>query len=370
VKSIQIIKPAAPAPSLEPPAASRQPQAVSLQASAAPRALVTGATGFVGSHLVERLLAAGVQVMCLVRPSSGRRWLEGLKVRFCEAAFDDAAALAAAAAGMDYVFHVAGLTRARSLAAYLAVNERCTQAMLAAATAGGRAVRRFVYVSSLAAVGPAPTEQPLDESAPANPLGFYGQSKLAGERACLAAAASAAGKLPVTIIRPPAVYGPRDTNFLPLFRTAARRGIFPFIGSPENQLSLLHVSDLAEGIWQAASSPAAAGQTYFLGSGTHSQGQFADALGAALGAAAGAKPLRRVRIPRLLAKLVGELGELKWTLTGKPQIISRRKIRDALQPRWTCTWARAQREIGYRPRVELVEGLRAAAQWYRQQGWL
>ena len=336
------------------------PPASSLQTPAS--ALVTGATGFVGSHLVERLLAAGVKVCCLVRPSSDRHWLDGLDVTFCEASYDDPPALAAAAAGMDYVFHVAGLTRARSLEAYLAVNERCTRALLEAAIAGGGATRRFIYISSLAAAGPAPTPQPLDESAPANPLRGYGQSKLAGERACLAAMAD---KLPVTIIRPPGVYGPRDTNFLPLFRTAGRSGIVPFIGRSTNQLSLVHVADLVEGTWLAAGSPAAAGKTYFLGSGTYTQAEFADALAAALG-----KHLRRVRIPNLLARLIGEIGELKWTLTGKPQIISRRKIRDALQPRWTCTWQRAEQEIGYRPRVELIDGMKATAAWYREHGWL
>jgi len=125
------------------------------------------------------------------------------------------------------------------------------------------------------------------------------------------------------------------------------------------------VSDLVEGIWRAATAEAAAGQTYFVGGGTHTMGEFVDALAAALGVR-----LRRLRVPALAARLLGELGELKWSLTGKPQIVCRRKMRDALQERWTCSWAKAERELGYRPRVGLEQGLRETAEWYAAQGWL
>jgi nucleoside-diphosphate-sugar epimerase len=186
------------------------------------KALVTGATGFVGSHLVERLLGAGMEVACLMRPTSPprRTALDGLDVERRIAALDDPDALARAVRGVDYVFHAAGLTRARTLAEYQAVNADGTGRLLEALLAEGAALRRFVYVSSLAAAGPARSPEPPDESAEPHPADDYGASKLAGEHVVL----EHANRLPVTIVRPPAVYGPRDANFLPLFRLAVRLG--------------------------------------------------------------------------------------------------------------------------------------------------
>ncbi len=324
------------------------------------RALVTGATGFVGSHLVERLLAAQVEVMCLLRPSSRVDSLAGLPLEFARAAENDVQAIAAALKGKDLVFHVAGLTRSRTLAPYMAANKDFTCSMLEATIDAGAGGKKFIYVSSLAAAGPAPTPQPLDETYTPQPIGHYGISKLEAERACLAAA----DKLDVTIIRPPAVYGPRDTNFLPMFRTAAKMGIVPLVASGKKQLSLVHVSDLVEGIYQAACCKASAGKTYFISGSTHTFNEFADALAVAL-----EKPLRKLIIPGLLARLIGEVGELKWLLTGRPQIICRRKMRDALQDRWICTDQRARADFGFSPKVDLVTGLRHTARWYIEQGF-
>jgi nucleoside-diphosphate-sugar epimerase len=174
-----------------------------------------------------------------------------------------------------------------------------------------------------------------------------------------------AGGLPVTIVRPPGVYGPRDTNFLPLFRAAGRWGVLPAIGGPLKQFTLVHAEDLAEGIWLAATNPAGVGQTYFLGSGTYTTAELAAAMSAAIG-----RPLRVLNVPKPLAILAGEFGQLKWALTGKPQVMSRRKVRDLLQPRWTCSWDKARSELGYRERTKLTDGLRQTALWYEAQGWM
>ena len=324
------------------------------------KALVTGATGFVGSHLVERLCREGVRVVCLVRRTSRLAWLEGLPVETRVAPLEDAQALADAVGDADCVFHLAGLGRARTAAAYLAVNAEGTRRLVEAARAAGR-VRRLVYVSSLAAVGPCPTPAPLDEAAEPHPLDGYGASKLAGERAVLAERE----RLAVCVVRPPAVYGPRDENLVPLFRSAQRFRVAPILGSPTKQLSLVHVADLVECLWLAATASAAVGQTYFVGSGTHSWAEIAAALGAALGVR-----LRTLRVPGFVARIAGELGELWWTLSGKPQILCRRKVRDMLQERWACSWAKAQRELGYQPKVSLEQGMRETAEWYAARGWL
>ncbi len=323
------------------------------------RALVTGATGFVGSHLAERLCREGMDVVCLVRPSSSLEWLERLPAEKLAGSLDAPDALPLGE--VDYVFHVAGLTRARTAAAYMAANAEATRRLAEAAARANPGLKRFVYVSSQAAAGPTPGDAPLDEAAEPHPLPGYGASKLAAERAVLALR----HRFPVTIVRPPAVYGPRDRNFVSLFRAAQRWRLFPVVGSPSKQITLVHVADLVEGIWLASRAEAAFGQTYFVGGGTCSWRDVAEALGAALGLR-----LRILRIPGPVARLLGELGELNWTLTGKPQIVCRRKIRDALQPRWTCSWAKAERELGYRASVGLVEGLRETAEWYAEQGLL
>jgi nucleoside-diphosphate-sugar epimerase len=315
-------------------------------------AIVTGSSGFVGSHLVERLLAEGFHVICLTRPSSDPAWIRRLPVEFRP--LDDPQALA----GADFVFHVAGVTRARTAAEYLAANSDPTRRLLQAVPPS---VQRFVYVSSIAAVGPNPTAAPMNESTPPHPYDFYGQSKRAGECVVLEAAA----RLPVTIVRPPSVYGPRDTNGLAVMRAALRWGIVPVIGGGQKHISLIHVQDLAEGLCRAALQFAAAGQTYFVSGGNYTMEEFAAALAAALN-----KPLRLLRVPGLVARLAGEWGQLKWALTGKPQIVSRRKMRDLLQPRWTCSWEKAGLELAYEPRFTLEEGLRQTAAWYRENGWL
>ncbi|MCY2925999.1 MAG: NAD-dependent epimerase/dehydratase family protein [Planctomycetota bacterium] len=331
--------------------AHRGPQAM--------KALVTGASGFVGSHLVERLLGEGAQVACLARAGSDLARLAEAGAAVIRPDWEDPAALARATDGADVVFHAAGLTRGRSAGEYMAANAAVTARLVQAAASAG--VGRFVYVSSLAAAGPNPSVAPLDESYLARPSDDYGRSKLAGEAIVLAASPA----LPVTIVRPPAVYGPRDRNFLPLFRTARRWGVVPAIGGREKLVSFVYAADLAEGIRLAGMAPAAAGQTYFLGSGTHSMGEVVAAMAAALG-----RPLRLLAVPKPLAFLAGEFGQLVWALTGRSQILSRRKIRDLLQPRWTCTWGKALRELNYQPAFDLPAGMKQTVEWYVREGWI
>jgi nucleoside-diphosphate-sugar epimerase len=325
------------------------------------RALVTGATGFVGGHLVERLLDAGMAVTCLVRETSDTSALAGLDVELRTAALDDASSLGRAVGGFDYVFHSAGLTRARTREPYFAVNAEGTARLADAVLAAGELPRRFVYVSSLAAAGPAPSAEPLTEDDEPRPRDHYGASKLAGEREALARA----DRMPVTIVRPPAVYGPRDTNFLPLFRSAMKLGRVPIVGRPSKQLAMVYVTDLAEGILRAAEAPQAAGRTYYVASGVHTMAEIVDAVCGALD-----MPSRRLRLPTLAALIAGEIGQLKWALTGKAQIVSRRKVRDMLQPFWICSWDRAREELGYREAVTLPEGMNQTVEWYFDQGWL
>ena len=325
------------------------------------KALVTGSTGFVGSHLVEELLREGFDVTCLLRPVSKPGCMENLPVSFRRASLHSHNELVEAVRDMQYVFHVAGLTRARTADDYRKANTETTRQLLEAVVDSGTRLRRFVYVSSLAAAGPARGEEPIDESTTPHPLAHYGASKLAAEQVVL----SLADRVPVTIVRPPVVYGPRDRNVLVLFRTAQRFHILPVIGSAQNVVGMVHVADLVRGIRLAAVTAAGAGRVYFLSGGNHRLDEVAADIGKAL-----RLRVRPIRIPPPVARLIGEWGELVGRVSGRPQLISRRKIKHAIQPRWTCSSARAERELGFTANVQLAEGLTQTAQWYAEQGWI
>ena len=325
------------------------------------KAIVTGATGFVGSHVVDRLLNERADITCLVRSTSNTTRLNAQNVTTAAVALDDIEALKPVLADADVVFHIAGLTRARCEADYLAVNRDQTHALLTATAAAASHLKRFVYVSSLAAVGPNPSNEPQDETTVPHPLPGYGASKLAGENVTR----DVAERLPVTIVRPPAVYGPRDTNMVSLFRAGQRLRRAPVVGSPLKQVSMVHATDLANGIWLAGTRPEAVGQTYFIDGGIYSFADIIAALSTALN-----MTIRPLPIPHWVSWLIGEIGELKWTLTGKPQIVSRRKMKDLRQPRWTCSIAKATRELSYQPSISLATGMKETAESYVTEGLL
>ena len=323
------------------------------------RALVTGATGFIGSHFVDHLLEQEVEVRVLTRPVSDRTGLEarGLDVHVCDPT--DEAAIARAMSGVDMVFHVAGFMRGRRWEEYVRGNIEPSRALASAAASLESPPQRLVYVSSLAAGGPAPTAEPLTESDPPRPIDHYGRSKLEAERQIMAFS----DRLPITIVRPPVVYGPRDRNFTAMFRVARRLGLVPTIGSPRKQISIIHASDLARGGLLAARSEQAAGQLYYLAAGTHTMAELVHAIGHAVG-----RRVRRVRIPGWLARVAGEFGQLKWAITGRPQLLARRKVRDMLQPRWICSPARAEHDFGFTAAIDLHEGMRETALSYVEAG--
>ena len=215
--------------------------------------LITGATGFVGSHIVEKLRVRGEAVRCLVRPATDPRRLPA-GVETTSADLTTGRGLDRALDGAEIVLHVAGITKALAPADYFTANARATE-VLARAVAG-RAIR-FVYVSSLAAVGPATEGHPVDENTPPHPVSTYGRSKLQGEKI-------ARSLLPdAVIIRPPVVYGPRDTGVFQILKSVVR-GFVVEIAGGDRWFSAIYVEDLAEGVCAAARAPQTAARTYFL----------------------------------------------------------------------------------------------------------
>jgi len=327
------------------------------------RALVTGATGFVGSHLVDALLQRGGEVTALVRSPAKAARLARLGVRQVHGDLHDPSALRRAARDQDVIFHVAGLIAARSEAEFHLGNEAGTANVVQAAQASGASGLRLVLVSSMAAAGPAAPGRPLRGDEPATPVTAYGRSKLAAERV-----AHSSG-LPWTIIRPPMVYGPRDTEVLKIFRLA-RLGIAPVFGRGTQELSAVYGPDLAEALIAAATSGAAVGRTYFA---CHPEivtsGEFVRAVGRALQPSR-RRPVHLVPLPRWLARGVLALTGAAARVAGQATLLTPDKANEFFQPAWTADPSSLIEETGWQPAHNLEEGLRRTVQWYRQSGWL
>ncbi len=355
--------------------------------------LVTGANGFIGSHLVERLHERGEAVRAMVRGSSKLAHLEGCAAPRVHAALDDVAAMTTAMAGVEVVYHVAGLTAAFSRAEFERANATGTANVFAAARAAG--VRRVVYVSSLMAAGPSHPEVPRREHH-AHRVGFtrYGDSKLGGEAIAWEQAQS--GAIEAVIVRPPLVYGPRDTDVLQMIKSAGA-GIIaqPGLGRPA-WLSAIHALDLVEGIILAGErgvplpilaavgghvlaghgaahdhvseqpdEPAGRGIYYFSDGGQHTVTTFGKVAAAALGRRALA-----LRFPGPAVITVAAINTWLGKLRGKAPALSLDKARGSLAPGWWCDDAKAVQTLGYRPQFPLEQGLEHTVRWLREQRWL
>jgi nucleoside-diphosphate-sugar epimerase len=321
------------------------------------RAFVTGATGFVGSHLVDALRRRGDAVTCLVRDPDRARALGWTDVRIIAGDLDAPEALRKGCDGAEVVYHVAGRISARNLAEYLAVNRDGTARVLAAAAR--HPPQRLVHVSSLAVGGPTAPGQPIEETRAPAPVTDYGRSKLAAEDLVRAAALS------WTIVRPPVVYGERDRETLRIFRLARAR-LGPVIGDGTQELSVVYAGDLAAALIAAALAPDAAGRVYYA---AHPAVTTSRGLVEAVGRAVGARP-RYLPIPGPLARIalwtVGSLAHL----AGRATVLSADKVNEFLAPAWTCRADALARDAGWRATTDLETGLARTAAWYRAEGWL
>ena len=326
------------------------------------RVLLTGGSGFLGSFVAEQLAAAGHLVRALVRPLSDRRVLERLAgVEFANGAIEERASLDAAVSGVDAVVHVAGIVKARRPDEFFSVNAQGTKNLLEAAV--GKGVRRFVYVSSLAAVGPSLDGTPVPDDAEPRPVTHYGRSKLEAERAVLAAK----GELHVTVVRPPLIYGPRDRETLAFF-TSVRNGVLPMTGDGTNTLSVVYVADCAAAIVRAlTASGAPSGRTYFVEDGAVYV--WRDAL-AHIESALGRRAFVRFGMPMGVVRVAAAATQLWGKVTNKAQMLTLDKVNELTQPHWVCSGAGARRDLGWEPQVQWAEGVQEAVRWYRAEGWL
>ncbi len=324
-------------------------------------ALVTGGSGFIGSHIVEQLLAKGYTVRCLLRKTSSTAWLKDLNVEFVYGDVFDEPALAKAVEGMEYIYHSAGLTKAKTHEEYYRANVDGTRNVLDAALCNAPNLRRFIMISSQTAAGPSPSPAPMTEEQSGSPITTYGKSKLKAEQECM----KFADRMPVTIVRPPAVYGPRDKDVFEFFSTM-RKGLQPVVGFGEKYVSLLHVGDVVRGAIMAGESPVSAGQLYFLSStGIYGWKQVGQVTREVLG-----RKALTVRIPEAGVYVVATFAEFLALFSKKPALINYEKARDMVQNYWTCDSSKARRDFGYVQQISLEDGIRDTIEWCYKEGWL
>lgn len=328
--------------------------------------LVTGASGFVGSHLCEELYRQGYRLRLLMRPTSSKSNLSAIEdYEIALGKLENKEDLNEAVRGVDYIFHLGGLVATIDEKRFFAVNKEGTKNLALAAKEHAPGLKRFVYVSSLAAGGPAePGKSKTEEEIPA-PVSSYGKSKLGGEEVLK----KYTPKLPFVILRPPVVYGPRDHALLFLVQLL-KKGKEIALGNPEyNAYSFIQVEDLVQAIVLASQKNLPSGEIFYAsGDGVYTWKEATDFLKIALKKEE--ESFRRISIPVPVIKLLGHIFSLVEFLTKKKMFINRDRSRELSQSRWTCSNEKARSVLGFAPEWSLERGLCDVVDWYDQHGWL
>ncbi|MBM4069240.1 MAG: NAD(P)-dependent oxidoreductase [Planctomycetes bacterium] len=335
------------------------------------RVLVTGATGFIGRNLVERLVKGGDQVVCLLHRRGAENFFAPLQVEYVRGDLLTPGSLDPVLPGVDIVYHLAGATLVLSAKEFARGNTEATR-LLAEACARQERPPRVVFVSSLAAAGVAPADRPLTEESPAAPVSEYGRSKLAAEQHLRAVA----DRVPITIVRPPIVFGPWDPLTVILFKIV-RLGINFNAGLKDYRLAWIHVADLVEGLVKAArngehlppdtrTAPPGRG-IYFMAMDEMRSLREASELTAR---ALKRKMLAFIYFPAFLCRFLAKVNDRIAQRISRPSLMVPDKIAEGLAGSWMCSSDKAKRELGFSCHFQLEAGLRMLAQWYRKHGWM
>ena len=325
-------------------------------------AVVTGANGFVGSHLVDYLLTKDFEVRCIVRKSSNLRWLENKNILIFNCGLFDKDGIRKAFNGANYIFHVAGVVKAKNEAGYFRGNVEATKVLLEVAEEFKENIKKFLIVSSQTVSGPSSSiNNPVNEETDCKPLTTYARSKLKQEQVTLAFKEI----FPVTICRAPAIYGERDTEIFIYFQVF-NRGLTTMIGFDKKELSLLHVADLVEGLYLAAISDKANGEIYFISS---EKFYTWDEVGKITSKVLNKKAFR-IRLPHFIVFTVAAFAQFFAMFSSKPATLNIEKAKDLTQRYWTCDTSKAIRDLGYSQKISIEEGIKRTCDWYKQMKWI
>lgn len=321
---------------------------------------VTGSTGFIGSHLVERLIKKGYLVKCLVRKHANQQWLKELPVEYIYGDLFDIDVLQKGVSDVDYIYHIAGVTASKTKSGYFLGNQEATKNLLIAAETNSN-LKRFVFAGSLSAVGPSPDGTPVNEESKLLPITTYGKSKMEAEKEVL----RFQNKIPFTIVRIPAVYGQRDTATLDFFKTV-NNGIIPLVGFKSKYVNILHVDDVVDGLILAGEHPDAVGKTYFIGS---EKAYTWEDIGRVTQEIIHRKTIK-VRIPEFIVVIVAALYNLIDLFSRKPSVFNFEKSKDMIADAWICDISKAKNELGFQQKITLEEGVKETFKWYKEVGWI
>jgi len=320
--------------------------------------LVTGANGFVGSRLCRRLLDDGYHVVAGIRENCNRELIAGLDLEYRYGDITCPETLPAMVKGIDNVIHNAGLVKAKDKEAFFRVNHFGARNIAEAAKNGD--TKKFILISSTAAVGPSEPGQVLTENSPPRPITMYGRSKLAGEEAVL----ELKEELNSVIIRPSGVYGPGDKEMLAFFQIMNFR-IKPYLGKLKRKIQLVHVDDLCLGVSKALKAVTKSGSVYFI---AESRSYSFKELVLALRNAIGRKAVP-VYIPASPLKVIARISEGFMKAVGVPPMFTLEKANEILS-NWEISTAKAAEDLDFESQISFAEGARQTAEWYRREGWL
>lgn len=331
------------------------------------KVLVTGASGFIGSHLVGKLCQSGHDVRALVRKTSNLKFLRDYPCEKVVGSLGDIESLTRAAEGVDLIYHLAGQIEAKSEIEFIRTNTEGTKNLVQSAKKSAN-LKRFVFVSSLAAGGPMESYGLRKEEDADYPVSAYGRSKKLAEEILL----HFKSKIPISIIRPPIVYGPRDLGILKMVEVCKNRYVPILVGKNESgqkYYSSIYVEDLCEGIKLAGEADYSSAEPeifYLSGDDVLSFEEMLDAICLVLGS----NP-KKIRVPeialRFLRKVLSFVGSVPL---GRGQRISSDKLNELIVDYWLCSNEKAKALLGFQPQFGFKEAIKTTVDWYRAEGWI
>ena len=330
------------------------------------KVLITGASGFIGSFIVEEALQRGFETWAAIRRSSSREWLQDDRIHFIELNLSSKAQLVAQLQGQnfDYVIHAAGVTKCLNKQDFHRINTEGTKNLVDALLEVGMPLKRFVFVSSLSIFGAIKEQQPYEairESDTPQPNTEYGRSKLAAEQYL----ASLGTRLPYIILRPTGVYGPREKDYFIMAKSIRQHSDFA-VGYKRQDITFVYVEDVVQAVFLALEK-GENGRPYFLSDGeVYQSTTFSNLIHEALG-----RPWWiRITAPVWVLRIVTFFGEYIGRMTGKVTALNNDKYNILKQRNWRCDIQPAIDELGYQPKVQLEEGVKRTIKWYQDNGWL
>jgi dihydroflavonol-4-reductase len=325
------------------------------------KAFITGATGFVGSHLVDLLLEKNYEVYCLTRKTSNLRWLKDKNVHPVEGDLFSNDALSGVIKDVDYIFHIAGVVKSKDKAGFEKGNYLATKNLLELTQKFNPNIKKFVHVSSGAVCGPNPDDAPMPETYEPKPRTTYGITKRMAEEEVI----KYKNKFPVVIVRPPAVFGPRDTEILVYFKTFSK-GLNSVIGFQEKYLSLIYVEDLVNGIALAAEKETVSGSIYFICSDKeYNWNDIGNITSKLLG-----KKAVKVRVPHWIVYTVGAIAQFFSMFSKNAATLNLEKCFDITRKKWVFSNEKAKRELGFKEKYTLEESFKKTIDWYKEMKWI